>query len=185
MMVSLSCLRRLQFVLLVCFILTSNTIIKAYDSSSMQYHPDGRVLQIEYSKDAVKKGGPIGAYRCKDGIIVVAVRKSPISKFLVHPMQKVFRIDSNIIIAATGLLFDANVIVDVAKRICLQHRNIYCEEMPVENLCEDLSEIMHKQVLHIIKYSHEVTFYFFRACLNLFSSFFLTSCLLFLEDYWQ
>jgi proteasome alpha subunit len=127
----------------------SNTAINAYDSSSMQYHPDGRVLQIEYSKDAVKKGGPIGAYRCKDGIIVVAVRKSPMSKFLVHPMQKVFRIDSNIIIAATGLLFDASVIVDVAKRICLQHRNIYCDEMPVENLCEDLSEIMHKQAMQI------------------------------------
>ena len=34
--------------------------IYAYDSSSMQFNPDGRILQIEYSKDAVKKGGPIG-----------------------------------------------------------------------------------------------------------------------------
>lgn len=151
MLSSLSCSRWIQFGLLLCCTLSFNRNINAYDSSSMQYHPDGRVLQIEYSKDAVKKGGPIGAYRCKDGIIVVAVRKSPISKFLVNPMQKVFTIDSNILIAATGLLFDANVIVDVAKRICLQHRNIYCDEMPVENLCEDLSEIMHKQVPHIAR----------------------------------
>lgn len=152
----------IQFGLLVCLALTHNTAIDAYDSSSMQYHPDGRVLQIEYSKDAVKKGGPIGAYRCKDGIIVVTVRKSPISKFLAHPMQKVFRIDSNIIIAATGLLFDANVIVDVAKRLCLQHRNIYCDEMPVENLCEDLSEIMHKQVLQIMRCLHDVLHFVFK-----------------------
>jgi 20S proteasome alpha/beta subunit len=152
MMVPLSCFRWTHSGLLLCFMLMFNTAVNAYDSSSMQYHPDGRVLQIEYSKDAVKKGGPIGAYRCKDGIIVVAVRKSPISKFLVHHMQKVFRIDSNIIIAATGLLFDASVIVDVAKKICLQHRNIYCDEMPVENLCEDLSEIMHKQARQILIY---------------------------------
>jgi hypothetical protein len=36
------------------------SMIYAYDSSSMQFNPDGRILQIEYSKDAVKKGGPIG-----------------------------------------------------------------------------------------------------------------------------
>ena len=67
-------------------------------------------------------------------------------KFLVNPLQKVFQIDSNIVIAGTGLLFDANVIVDVAKRISFQHRSIFCDEIPVESLCEDLSEIMHKQV---------------------------------------
>lgn len=128
----------------------------AYDSSSMQFHPDGRVLQIEYSKDAVKKGGPIGAYRCRDGIVIIAVRKAPKSKFLVNPLQKVFQIDSNIMIAGTGLLFDANVIVDVAKRISLQHRSIYCDEIPVESLCEDLSEIMHKQVCMFILYSFSV-----------------------------
>lgn len=118
----------------------------AYDSSSMQFHPDGRVLQIEYSKDAVKKGGPIGAYRCKDGVVIIAVRKAPASKFLVKPLQKVFQVDKNIVIAATGLLFDASVIVNVAKRICSQYRTVYCDDIPVESLCEDLSEIMHKQV---------------------------------------
>ena len=128
-------------------LLSSESLTSAYDSSSMQYHPDGRVLQIEYSKDAVKKGSPIGAYRCKDGVVIIAVRKAPISKFLVNPLQKIFKVDSNIIIAATGLLFDANVIVDVAKRICLQYRTVYCDEIPVESLCEDLSEIMHKQVI--------------------------------------
>lgn len=135
----------LLFSLLVC-----RRCLAAYDSSSMQFHPDGRILQIEYSKDAVKKGGLISAYKCRDGIVITAVRKAPMSKFLVNQMQKIFTIDSNIVIAATGLLFDANLIVSIAKRICLQHKSIYCDEMPIENLCEELSEIMHKQVCKII-----------------------------------
>lgn len=132
--------------LLLLILLASQGLTSAYDSSSMQFHPDGRVLQIEYSKDAVRKGGAIAAYRCKDGIIIVAFRKSPQSPFLAKPIQKVFKIDNNVVIAATGLLFDANILINVAKKICSQHRSIYCDEMPVENLCEEISQIMHKQV---------------------------------------
>lgn len=138
-----SCLRLTFFLT----ILALGRIVDAYDSSSMQFHPDGRILQIEYSKDAVKKGGTLAAYKCNDGIVIVAVRKFPMSKFLVKPVQKIFQIDRHIVIAATGLLFDANAIADVAKRICIQYRNIYCDDMPVERVCEELSIIMHKQVL--------------------------------------
>ena len=139
----------LQSLFFLLAVLAPQTVIHAYDSSSMQFHPDGRVLQIEYSKDAVKKGGPISAYRCNDGVVIIAVRKAPVSKFLVNPLQKVFQIDRGIMIAATGLLFDANVIVDVAKRISLQHRSIYSDDIPVESLSEELSEIMHKQVIQL------------------------------------
>lgn len=138
--------RLIAQLLLLILLASQQGPTSAYDSSSMQFHPDGRVLQIEYSKDAVRKGGAIAAYRCKDGIIIVAFRKSPQSPFLAKPIQKVFKIDNNVVIAATGLLFDANILINVAKKICSQHRSIYCDEMPVENLCEEISQIMHKQV---------------------------------------
>jgi 20S proteasome alpha/beta subunit len=86
-----------------------------------------------------------GAFRCADGVVVIAARKKK-SKFLVKPHQKIFKINENILIAATGLLFDANAIIDVAKKISMQYRNMYCDEIPVESLCEELSTIMHKQV---------------------------------------
>jgi 20S proteasome alpha/beta subunit len=89
-----------------------------------------------------------GAFRCADGVVVIAARKKK-SKFLVKSHQKIFKVNENILIAATGLLFDANAIIDVAKKISMQYRNIYCDEIPVENLCEELSTIMHKQVRHL------------------------------------
>lgn len=88
-----------------------------------------------------------GAFRCLDGIVLIAARKKK-SKFLVKPIQKIFKINENILLAATGLLFDANAIADVAKKISMQYRNIYCDEIPVEYLCEELSTIMHKQVMY-------------------------------------
>ena len=166
--------RLLSCSILSLVVLLQITFVFAYDASSMQFHPDGRVLQIEYSKDAVKKGGPVGAYRCKDGIVIIAVRKGPISKFLVNPLQKVFQIDRNIVIAGTGLLFDANVIVDVAKRISLQHRSVFCDEIPVESLCEDLSEIMHKQV-----YLRHPFSFLFHPSLSYFSPFQCAVCFIY------
>jgi 20S proteasome subunit alpha 3 len=63
----------------------------------------------------------------------------------VKPTQKLFRVDSHIVIAATGLLFDANAIVDLAERICRNYRSIYGDRMPVENLCDELAVVFHKQ----------------------------------------
>ena len=116
---------------------------RAYDKA-LQFHPNGRVLMVEYAKGAVSKGEPIVGCRCSDGVILVCVRKAPMSKFLVRPVQKVFPMEQHIVVAATGLLFDAQKLLNQAKRRCILHKNDYDETIPVEMLCEHLSSTLHR-----------------------------------------
>ena len=117
---------------------------RAYDKTALQFHPDGRVLMVEYAKGAVSKGEPIVGCRCSDGVIIVCVRKAPMSKFLVRPVQKVFPMERHIVVAATGLLFDAQKLLNQAQRRCLLHKNDFDETIPVEMLCEYLSSTLHR-----------------------------------------
>jgi hypothetical protein len=103
-------------------------------------------LQLTYAKEAVRKhGGPVAACRCVDGVVFVSGRRcgGAADKFLVRPPSKVFAVDGHVCVAAAGLLFDAKAVVDVARRLCLQHRAAFEEPMPVEKLSEELSARLH------------------------------------------
>jgi len=109
----------------------------------MHFDPTGRILQVEYAKDAVNRGGPIIGIKCTDGIILVACRKDRFPVLQLNRIQKLFLIDDHICIAATGLLFDARVIIDFAKLICLEHREYCNSPIPIEKLIADLSQLTH------------------------------------------
>ena len=141
--------RRTSWFLLLFFVVNQPIVHadkydKAYDKSALQFHPDGRVVMVEYAKSAVSKGEPIVGCRCSDGVILVCVRKAPMSKFLVRPVQKVFPMEQHIVVAATGLLFDAQKLLNQAKRQCVMHKNEFDETIPVEMLCEHLSSTLHR-----------------------------------------
>ena len=46
-----------------------------YDRTSTMFSPDGRLLQVEYAKKAVKQGTPSVGIACKDGVLLVADKK--------------------------------------------------------------------------------------------------------------
>jgi 20S proteasome alpha/beta subunit len=75
----------------------------------------------------------------------VAAKRLPFSKFQAKPIRKLFRVDDHIVIGATGLLFDANAMADVAERLCRNYKSIYDSPIPLENLCDELATIFHRQ----------------------------------------
>ncbi len=48
-------------------------------------------------------------------------------------------------IAQTGLLFDANLLVDCAKQICMNYRDKFSCVIPLENLADELASVLHQQ----------------------------------------
>ena len=53
-----------------------------YDRTSTMFSPDGRLLQVEYAKKAVKQGTTAMGLVCKDGVVLVADKRL-ISKLVV------------------------------------------------------------------------------------------------------
>jgi len=81
--------------------------------------------------------------RCKDGIILTAATYPQKNSLLVNSPQKVYFIDDHICIAASGLLSDSSVIVQIAQGEAIRFEETYGEPIPVENLCDYLASVLH------------------------------------------
>ncbi|MHA1830832.1 MAG: archaeal proteasome endopeptidase complex subunit alpha, partial [Candidatus Helarchaeota archaeon] len=118
-----------------------HNIDSGYDRTIM-YSPDGRIIQAEYAREAVRRGSTVIAIKCPDGIIILTENRS-FSKLII-PNEKVAQIDDNIYIAFSGLLADSKVLIKEAQIFAQINRITYGEECDVESLAWHLSSIAQK-----------------------------------------
>ena len=84
---------------------------RGYDMTPTMYSPDGRIYQVEYALETVKRGTLAIGVKCKDGIII-AVEEKGRSLQVSEVTQKIFQVDEHIGVAAAGYIPDARVQVD-------------------------------------------------------------------------
>ena len=112
-----------------------------YDRTIM-YSPDGRIIQAEYAREAVRRGSGVIAIKCKDGIVILAENRS-FSK-LIEPSKKIAQIDDNLYITFSGLLADSKILIKEAQVFSQINRITYGEECDVESLAWHISQIAQK-----------------------------------------
>jgi proteasome alpha subunit len=107
----------------------------AYDRAITVFSPDGRLFQVEYAREAVRRGATTAGVIFKNGIVLVADRRIPNPK-LAEPtsLEKVHQIDEHVACATAGLVADARVLVDYARLAAQINRVTYAEPMPLELL---------------------------------------------------
>ncbi|MBM1154539.1 archaeal proteasome endopeptidase complex subunit alpha [archaeon] len=120
----------------------------AYDRAITVFSPDGRILQVEYATETVKRGAPGIGIQTVHGVILVA--HEPSRSPLVDPLysQKLLQIDEHIGVAAAGLSSDARVLIDVARQYAQIHRLIYDEPIPIEVLARRIGDIKQAYTQH-------------------------------------
>ena len=112
----------------------------AYDRAITVFSPDGRLFQVEYAREAVKRGTTTVALKFVDGVALI-VDKRVVSR-LVEPdsIEKIFCIDTHIGCATSGLVADARALVDRA-RMDAQINNItYEEKIHVKTLVKKICD---------------------------------------------
>jgi proteasome alpha subunit len=115
---------------------------QAYDRAITVFSPDGRLFQVEYAKEAVRRGATAMGIVCADSVILVA-HKNIVSNLLVfESMKKIFKIDNHIAATASGLVADARRLVDMARLEAQRHRLLYNEPMSVESVARHLCDTM-------------------------------------------
>ncbi|VVC01476.1 Proteasome subunit alpha [uncultured archaeon] len=115
---------------------------QAYDRAITVFSPDGRLFQVEYAKEAVKRGATAIGLIFNDGVILLA-HKNATSKLLVpESMKKVFEIDKHIASTASGLIADARRLVDLARLEAQRHKMAYNESASVEAISRELCDLM-------------------------------------------
>ncbi len=115
--------------------------VQAYDRGVM-FNPDGRLFQVEYAKEAVRKGATSIGIIAKDGVVFVAHKNFTEPLAISSTIQKVFRVDSHIGATYSGMVADGLHIIDVARTRTQNHRLIYDDIKSVESLAKDTSAYM-------------------------------------------
>jgi proteasome alpha subunit len=116
-----------------------------YDRAITVFSPDGRLYQVEYAREAVKRGTTAVGIKAQDGIVLI-VDKRVSSKLLeASSIEKIFKIDEHIGVASSGLVGDARALVDRARIECQINRVSYDERIEVEALAKKLCD--HMQTL--------------------------------------
>ena len=105
------------------------------------FSPDGRLFQVEYAIEAVRRGTTAIGVKNKDGVIfAVERRKLPLAENI--GSEKLFKIDDHIGVAIAGLTADARTLVDQARVHAQVNILSYDENVSVLETTRDLCDQM-------------------------------------------
>ncbi|WP_256390674.1 archaeal proteasome endopeptidase complex subunit alpha [Natronoarchaeum rubrum] len=113
---------------------------QAYDRGITIFSPDGRLYQVEYAREAVKRGTASIGIRTAEGV-VLAVDKRIRSPLLEGTsVEKLHKADDHIGIASAGHVADARQLIDFARRNSQTNRLRYGEPIGVETLTKEVTD---------------------------------------------
>ena len=116
---------------------------RGYDMTPTMYSPDGRIYQVEYAIETVKRGTLAIGIKCKDGVII-AVEENPRALQVANVTQKIFQVDQHIGVAAAGYIPDARVQVENARFFSQSNKITYDEPVEVETVAKHLADQCHQ-----------------------------------------
>jgi proteasome alpha subunit len=90
---------------------------KGYDLETA-FSPDGRIFQLEYAMESMKRGGSIVGVRCQEGVALAKELPKKEAELLVlpNPFAQTFRISENIGVVYCGILSDGFFIIEEARK---------------------------------------------------------------------
>jgi proteasome alpha subunit len=87
----------------------------AYDRAITVFSPDGRLFQVEYAREAVKRGTTTVGIKFKNGIALIVDKRITSHLIETKSIEKIFKIEKHIGCATSGLVADARALVDRAR----------------------------------------------------------------------
>jgi len=112
----------------------------AYDRAITVFSPDGRLFQVEYAREAVKRGSTTLGIVFKDGAILLADKRVATKLAVPSSIEKIYILDEHIGCATSGLVADARVLVDYARVIAQINKVTYNEKISVEMLVKRICD---------------------------------------------
>jgi len=114
----------------------------AYDRTIVVFSPDGRLLQVEYARQAVKKGTTSVGLKIQDAVVLGAIKTSaPLLAEDSH--KKIYEVDDHIGVTSSGLLADARNLVEFARVRAQVNKITYGSPISVGTLTKHLADRTH------------------------------------------
>lgn len=114
-----------------------------YDRASTLFSPEGRIFQVEYAEQTVKRlGASCIGFVCSDGIAIIADKRILDPLLISGSSIKVHEIDDHIIAGAAGILSDARILIERAQLYSQQHKLTFGEDVEIETIARDIGNLM-------------------------------------------
>jgi proteasome endopeptidase complex, archaeal, alpha subunit len=113
---------------------------QAYDRGITIFSPDGRLYQVEYAREAVKRGTASVGVRTADGAVLAADKRSSSPLLEDDSIEKLHKVDDHIGVATAGHVADARKLIDLARQEAQVERVRYGEQIGVETLTKELTD---------------------------------------------
>jgi len=113
-----------------------------YDRAIVTFSPDGRLFQVEYAREAVKRGTTSLGLIFDGGVILAAVRPLPELSIPNNGSDKIHQIDDHLGTAIAGFLADGRVLVDAGRVKAQVYKLTYDEPLNVGGSVKDISDRM-------------------------------------------
>ncbi len=118
-----------------------NHQMMGYDRTATMFSPEGRLLQAEYAKKAVKQGTAALGIVFKGGVILIADKRVNEKLIVIQSVEKIFQVDDHIGATATGYVMDGRILIERAQLIAQQHRITYDEAIDTLILVKEISNL--------------------------------------------
>ena len=117
---------------------------QAYDRGITIFSPDGRLYQVEYAREAVKRGTASIGIRTSDGVVLAVDKRirSPLMER--SSVEKIHKADDHVGIASAGHVADARQLIDFARRQAQINQLRYGEPIGVETLTKEVTDYIQQ-----------------------------------------
>ena len=117
---------------------------QAYDRGITIFSPDGRLYQVEYAREAVKRGTASIGVRTPEGVVLAVDKRirSPLMER--SSVEKIHKVDDHIGIASAGHVADARQLIDFARRRAQVNELRYGEPIAVETLTKEVTDYIQQ-----------------------------------------
>ena len=113
---------------------------QAYDRGITIFSPDGRLYQVEYAREAVKRGTASVGIRAEDGVVLAADKRARSPLMEPASIEKLHKADDHVGVASAGHVADARQLIDFARQQAQVNHLRYGEAIGIETLTKTITD---------------------------------------------
>lgn len=117
-------------------------MLGGYDRMLTIFSPEGRLIQVEYAKQAARSGSTAIGLVTREGVVIVADKKVHNKLVVSSSVEKILIVDDHIIASFAGFIPDGRILLDEAREIAQRYRIIYGNPINVPLLVREIGDIM-------------------------------------------
>lgn len=115
-----------------------------YDRALTVFSPEGRLFQVEYALEAVRRGTLAVAVKSNDAVCLAAQIKVASNLMDADAIDKLFQVDEHIGVAISGLHADSRVLINYARVQAQSFRLTYDEPVRLSMLVKTIADIIQQ-----------------------------------------